>query len=233
MPREIMLGKERFLPEPRNTRGWPKNRRQLDWALLVVRDDMPRGAAARRVYGEHVSDKHIFTLGRQLLPFMAHLQEVKNAIAERAFEVSTERILRESAAIALADRVTFSRAVTIKGRKRFIGKPPDELTQVQRISIREWSEHEVETDDGTEIDFRYQLHGKQAAIEFIGKHLGMLSEKLLVEMVARRAAQNTTDYSNVPTPTIEDAIRQLTELKERLKDDHAIVGESMPVASAE
>jgi hypothetical protein len=217
-----MLGDERFLPEPRNTRGWPRNRRQLEWALHVVRDGMTYTDAAKLVYDTVHSSQVGSELAKRIAPFISFLQERKNAIAEREFGVTTERVLREVSAVALADKISFVRPVLIKGVARYIGKDPSQLTNVQRIAVHSWTETVIETDSGSEIDYRYRLHGKQPALDFLGKHLGMLSEKLLVEMMARRSAANSADYTNVSTDDLNAAIDTLKQLREQLKNSKAI-----------
>lgn len=225
----ITFAGERFLPEPRNTRGWPRNTRELEWALMIVRDGISRWGATKRI---GVSEPTGTALYKRLLPFITHLQEKKNALAERAFDATVERVLREVSAIALADRVSYVRPVIIGGVRRFIGRPPDELTPMQRVAVLSWEEVVVKTDDeGEQVDFRYTLHDKQPAMSFLGKHLGMLSEKVLVEMMAKRSAANVQDYTHVPTEQLEEAIEQLTAIKERLKDSRAIESTAVVVAS--
>lgn len=227
-----MLGNERFLPEPGNTRGWPRTRRQLEWALLVVRDGLPQSTAAKKVFGPGVSSRTPWELARNLRPFLLFLQEKKNALVEREFNVTTDRLLRESAAIALSDKTSYFRPVTIDGIERFIGKPPDELTDIQKIAVRSWSEAIVETDDGKMVDYRYRLHDKQASIEFLGKHMGMLSEKLMIQIMNKRQQDEIPDYSNVSQEDLDRAKQRLLEVKEMLADAQAIPGEATELTSA-
>lgn len=225
MNQALVFADERYLPEPGNTRGWPLNRKQLDWALAVVRDGLSALAAAKLVYGDRVSKRTPETLRIKLAPFLAHLQERKNALAEREFDASVERVLRESAAIALSDKLGYLRRVTINKLPRFIGKPPDQLTPMQRIAVHSHTEIEITTDEGPDIDYRYRLYGKQAAIEFLGKHLGMTSEKLLIEMTNRRMAAQIPDYTNVSTQDLKDAIATMLAIQEKMRDSQAIPGE--------
>jgi hypothetical protein len=215
----LMLGNERFLPEPHNTRGWPRTRKQLDWALLVVRDGLSWYGAARKIFS---NDQTGNLLGRKLAPFLAYLQERKNALAEREFDATNDRVLREVAAIGLADRLSFARPVMINNLRHWIGKDPADLTDVQRIAVHSWTSKEIPTDEGPQVDFRYRLHGKKAALEFLGKHLGMLSEHMLMEMISRRTANSIEDYSDVPTDQLALAIAKLEEIKDQLRTKNAI-----------
>lgn len=222
-PKQTLLaGQELLLPEPNNTRGWPKNPRQQEVAIKIVRDGLSPFAAVKEVYGARYANSHGYKLAHKLRPFIAFLQERKNALAEREFEASTERVLREISAIALSKLDTYKHKVFINGKARWIGKPPDELTDVQRIAVKGWTEVEVKTDGGVEIDYRYELYDKDKALPVLMKHLGMLSETLLVDMMSRRQQSERVDYSNVPTEVLEESLVALNATLERLKDARAI-----------
>lgn len=222
MQRALMLGNERFLPERGNTRGWPHNRRQLEFALCIVRDGLSPKAAYRKIYVGSNSDDSLNRLNRTLMPFLAYLQERKSALAEREFDVTNERLLREVSAVALANKVDYMRVVLVSGVRTFIGREPDTLTRMQQIAVSSWTAHPVETDHGPEIDYRYHLHPKRHAVDFLGRHLGMLSEKLLVEMMGRRNAQQVEDYSKVSNDDLNSAIDTLKLLKQKLANSAAI-----------
>lgn len=224
-----MLGNERFLPEPHNTRGWPRTRKQLDWALLVIRDGLTPYAASQKIFGGDASGR----LNRNLAPFLMYLRERKNALVAREFDATNERVLREVAAIGLADRISFTRPVMIDGLRYWIGKDPEDLTDMQRIAVHSWSAVKIETDDGPMVDFRYRLLGKRAALEFLGKHLGMLSENMLLEMISKRSAATIEDYSKVPTADLQRAIDQLQSIKEQLKTARAIDSTATELVPAE
>jgi hypothetical protein len=212
-------------PEPGNTRGWPRNARQVKFALLLVRDGLGSTEAYRVAFGKERDGLAARRLRAQLRPFLLFLQEQKNLVMEREFEVTIEKLVREAASIALADRTTYYMQTSIEGMPKFVGKPPDELTPIQRLAVKSWTETQVLTDDGPLISYEYVLHDREHARQFLGKHLGMLSETLLVDMISRRQAAESLDLSHLPTEQLDKIQGQLEEIQEQLKDAGAIAGE--------
>lgn len=193
--------------EPRNERGWPKTNRQLEWAYLHVVEGMSAYSAALKAgYSSDTAKAKSHLLPRLLAPFIAHLQGHKNRVVESDLEVTVEHVLREAAAIALADVIGFKRVVRINGLERWIGKTPSDLTRTQRMAVHSWVEAEVVTDDGVEIDYCYRLHNKEKALSFVGRHLGMFSETLILDARNTRDDVAFVDHSNVPDNVLASAI---------------------------
>lgn len=191
----------------RNTRGWPKNDRQARWAWLHVMDGLSAHAAALEAgYTPETAKAKSHTLVKRLRPYLEHLQRLKNETADRQFEVTVERLLREVAAIGFADRISFVRRVQVKGQPHFIGIAPDLLTPMQRLAVRGWKETSVDTDDGVEVNYDYELHDKMAALTFLGRHLGMLSDVMIVARQAQQRESRRPDYSDVPSAALEEAL---------------------------
>ncbi len=113
---------------------------------------------------------------------VASLDELKNELRERNM-VSVERTLQELAKIAHADIKDFlsfgtemteigwnnTENIPILGYKQVVEvKPSDEVdgSLISEVSISK---------DGT---FKFKLHDKMAALDKIGKHLGMFTDKM-------------------------------------------------------
>ena len=65
--------------EPRNTRGWPRTKLQLNFALNVVQHSMKPYPAMRAAgYSKNTSVVKSHKMAANLRPFLAFLQEKKN-----------------------------------------------------------------------------------------------------------------------------------------------------------
>jgi len=98
---------------------------------------------------------------------------VDRAIAERSKRtgVNQDRIVQELAKIAFADMGTFvswnENGITLLAS--------DGLEESDTASVQEITEVEVVTDEYTKKNTKLKLHDKQAALEKLGKHLGMFT----------------------------------------------------------
>ena len=105
-----------------------------------------------------------------------------------------------------------------------------ELTNPQALAVESWTVQEVKTDDGTELDYKYVLHDKHSALVNLGRHLGMFSEKLMLDLNMRQSQARAIDFSAMPQDELELVIKTLTEIQEKAAKARAIEGESHPVA---
>lgn len=218
--------------EPGNTRGWPKTKRQLDWALNVVEKQMDYQAAAIAAgYARSSAQKWSFKMVDTLRPFLAYLQQKKNAIVERDFEVTTNRVLREITALAMSNHANYIRRVMVNGKPYWAGKPIDELSETEQVAVKSYTVGYVTTDDEGEVpDFKYELHDKPQNVFMLGKHMGMFNEKIMLELGHREAQAKRFKFSELPTEEIELIMETLEKFKRKAleagKDANAIPGEA-------
>ncbi|KKK51869.1 hypothetical protein LCGC14_3110670, partial [marine sediment metagenome] len=133
-------------------------------------------------------------LAAQLRPFFAFLQEKKNEVAAAHYDATTTRILHEMSAIGLQNVKDYIRMVKVNGVLRPIGRPINELTDPQALAVESWETEEIKTDDGLALNFKYILHDKASALVNLGRHLGMFSEKLLLDLNMRQSQARSLDF---------------------------------------
>jgi len=130
-----------------------------------------RGETISRAYvlaGYKENDANATNLSR--LPHIAErIQEIKGRAADRA-QVTAERVLRELARLGFAD---ITEAVSVSRGKVKI-KDTKDLDPDLRAAIAEIRAGR----DGTVVKF----HDKVAALEKLGKHLGMFKDSLDVHL---------------------------------------------------
>lgn len=218
---------ERIEFEPRNTRGWPKNQMQLDWALYHIKDSMSGYAAAIRAgYAPQTANKKSYQFTQQMKPFLAFLQERKNQQVERRYDVTTTRVLRSITAIAFSKHSDYVRRVTKDGLPYWVGKPVDELSEEAQLAVQSYEIHYIKTDnEGTVPDFKYTLYDRPQSQFALGKHLGMFNEKIMLELSHREAQAKRTKFSELPTETIQEIMSTLQAFKEMARNATAIPGE--------
>ncbi len=217
--------------EPRNTRGWPRTKKQLDFALNVVQYAMtPHSAMLAAGYTKNTAKVTSHKLASNLRPFLAFLQEKKNEVAAAHYDVTTDRVLREMAAIGLQNHKDYIRAVKVDGVTRLIGRPLNELTDQQALAVDSWEAVDIVTDDGKDIDYKYVLQDKLQGLVNLGRHLGMFSEKLMLDLNMRQSQARSLDFSALPQDELEEVIEILSKIREKVAKARAIEGESHPVA---
>lgn len=222
--------------EPRNTRGWPKTRQQLDWALAYSTEGLsPHDAALKAGYSAQYAHKKAFKLATLMNPFLVSLQERKNELADRRYNSSTTRVLDEITAMAFMNHADYVREVTIKGLPYLIGIPLKELSDREQLCVQSWKIVSVETDDGPALDYQYVLSDKAQNLFMLGKHLGMFNEKIMLELTHRQAMARRVQFSDLPTEKIEEIMETLKRFKELAMNGEAIEGTAVevvePVAS--
>ncbi len=217
--------------EPRNTRGWPRTKLQLNFALNVIQLTMkPHPAMLAAGYSKHTAHIKSHKLAAQLRPFFTFLQEKKNEVAAAHYDATTTRILHEMSAIGLQNVKDYIRVVKVNGCVRLIGKPVTELTEPQALAVESWEAVPLKTDDGEEFDYKYVLHSKASALVNLGKHLGMFSEKLMLDMNMRQTQARAIDFSAMPQDKLEAVIKLLEGIQEDAAKARAIEGEYQPVS---
>lgn len=212
---------------PRNTQGWPRTKQQLDFALNVVQLAMkPHPAMLAAGYAKRTANQESHKLAAKLRPFLAFLQEKKNEQAAKHYEVTNTRILREMSAIGLQNVKDYITVVQINNLPRLIGKPVNELTDQQALAVESWEVVEMQGDDGPVMDYQYVLHNKMQGLVNLGRHLGMFSEKLMLDLNMRQAQSESIDFSAMPQDELELVIKTLTEIQDNARKARAIEGES-------
>ena len=200
--------------EPNNTRGWPKNKRQLLWAKARVQDGKSAMQAARSAgYSESFANQRAHKLDKTMAPFLGFLQEKKNTMADARYDANTVRVLREITAIAFSNIQDYVIPVVFCDVAMLIGKPVDKLSNEAALAVKSYTTEIVETDDGQKLDYKYILYNKRSALVDLGRHLGMFNERILLEMKHRHAHVHRIDFSSVPTEDLEKIITTLEEFK--------------------
>ncbi len=225
---------EQIKVEPRNTRGWPKNQLQLDWALAHITEGLSVHAAALKAgYSPGTAQKVSYQLVDKMGPFLGFLQEKKNALAERRYNASTTRVLDEITAMAFMNHADYVREVSIDGIPHLIGIPLTELKDREQLAVQSWKIVKISTDDGPALDYQYVLADKAQNLFMLGKHLGMFNEKIMLELTHRQAMARRVRFSDLPTDKIEEIMETLQEFKELALNGKAIEGTATLVEPAE
>lgn len=120
------------------------------------------------------SVKNAGKIGPELLGKTRIKQAVDKALAARSRRtgITQDRVLAELAKIAFADMSTFVRW----GPDGITLVPSDTLDGDDTACVSEISEVEIQTDFGTKKTTKIKLHDKRAALEALGKHLGLFKD---------------------------------------------------------
>lgn len=212
---------------PGNTKGWPRTKLQLVFALNVVQEAMnPHAAMVAAGYAKNSSKVRSHELAANLRPFLAFLQEKKNEVAATHYDATTTRILHEMSAIGLQNIKDYIRVVKVEKLPQLIGRPVNELTDSQALAVASWEKHPIKTDDGPDFDYKYVLHDKASALVNLGRHLGMFSEKLMLDLNMRQSQARSLDFSAMPQDELELVIKTLEGIQQKAAKARAIEGES-------
>ena len=116
-------------------------------------------------------EKSAAVLANRLLRKVKIQEKIQKAMAEREkrTEITQDRVLREIANLAFTDRTGI---VNLK-KNRVIIQDFEELTPEQRACVAGVKE----TKYGIEVSF----YNKEKALEMLGRHLGMFTEKVEVK----------------------------------------------------
>lgn len=145
--------------------------------------DLNATAAAERA---GYSKKTAYSIGQENLskPVIKEYLQKRQADRERRTEITQDRVLQELAKIGFADiksYLAFKTALTTVGHDDD-GNPIFDYAQVIELNDSEEVDgapiSEVSLKDGT---LKFKLHDKVAALEKIGRHLGMFNDKLKIE----------------------------------------------------
>ncbi len=189
----------------------------------------PHAAMINAGFSEKTAKIKSHELAKKLRPFMAFLQERKNEVASTHYDVTTDRILREMSAIGLQNVKDYIRVVKVNGVPQLVGKPVSDLTDPQALAVASWQKEPIETDDGLDFDYKYVLHDKAHALVNLGKHLGMFSEKLMLDLNMRQSQAKALDFSAMPQDELEGVIKTLEGIQEKAAKARAIEGESKQI----
>ena len=160
------------------------------------------------------SQKNAFKIGSDLLQKNTVNQQLTKRMQDREArtEITQDKVLNELAAIAFSNGSDFAKVTTKIQKKpviKMIGKKTvfvfDEKTGEQLFEEYEWQEVEIKNTDDLDSDKKKSLlsikqgkHGievssydKTKALELIGKHLGMFTDK--VELSGSLAVEMNDD----------------------------------------
>jgi phage terminase small subunit len=141
----------------------PKRQRFIEEYMIDLNATQ---AAIRAGYKE----KTAYSIGQALLKILE--AEITRALAERSkrTEVTADRVVRELARIAFTD----TRQIFMWGPDGVTLRPSDELTDDEAAIVAEVSETKSETGGSIKV----KRFDKLKALELLGKHLGMFTDKV-------------------------------------------------------
>jgi hypothetical protein len=90
-------------------------------------------------------------------------------------EVTVRRIAAEFSVIAFSNLLDYLEPIEIGGKRRFIGKAPDKLTETQARAVARMRVVEINEKGFVFYDHQYELHGKSVALSELAKYMGMYS----------------------------------------------------------
>ena len=129
-------------------------------------------AAIRAGYSVNNADK----IGSELLGKTRVAEEIGKALAERSKRtgINADRIVHELAKIAFfnpANVVNFDTSTVKKDASM------DDLACIQSVKVKK-----IPTEEGDIIEREIKFYDKNRALEQLGKHLGMFTDKFKVDM---------------------------------------------------
>lgn len=199
------------LPKPLGTgTGWPKTSKQRKLVWLVVVEGMAVKAAAEKAgYSKGTAMKRSHALFNAASRYAEQLQQSKNQIIEKKFEVTVDSVVDELTYLAFASLKDFITVIDFNGMKRAIGKPINELTEQQGRAIESWEVRELkcQVTKKTHLDYRYTLYSKDGSLMQLGKHLGMFNDKMIIER--RMVKVHKVDLTDVPDAVLEKWMGEL------------------------
>lgn len=128
--------------------------------------DLNATAAARRAgYSAKTADR----IGPELLgkPWVSEAIQAAMAERSRRTAITQDRVLNELAAVAFANGADFARVTDIYGAVEFV--PTEKLDPEKKKAVASIKQGQF----GTEV----KTYDKIRALELLGKHLGMFSDK--------------------------------------------------------
>lgn len=201
------------LPKPLGTgTGWPKTSKQRKLCWLVVVEGLSVKAAAEQAgYSKLSARNRSHELFNACSRYAEQLQQSKNQIIEKKFEVTVDSVVDELTYLAFASLKDFVTVIDFNGMKRAIGKPINELTEQQGRAIESWEVRELTcpVTKAKYLDYRYTLYGKDGSLMHLGKHLGMFNDKMIIER--RMVKVHKVDLSDVPDNVLEKWMGELTK----------------------
>lgn len=129
-------------------------------------------AAIRAGYSVKNADK----IGSELLGKTRIAEEVGKALAERSKRtgINADRIVQELAKIALVnpdDVINFATATVKANAKK------DDLAAIASVKVKT-----IPTEDGDIVEREVKFYDKNRALEQLGKHLGMFTDKFKMNL---------------------------------------------------
>lgn len=151
-------------------------------------------AAIRAGYSVKNADK----IGSELLG----KTRVSNAISEqmavrsRRTGINADRVVRELAKIAF---VNASDVICTHDASVLIGATRDDTAAIASIKVKT-----IPTDDGTITEREVKFYSKDKALELLGKHLGMFTDKFKVEGAIPVVISDDLDEDDEP-PVLDNS----------------------------
>lgn len=182
--------------------GYPSNKRQQDFMVYHVVEKIHQiEAAIKAGYSKLYAKKRATTLYNSMLPYAAELQDHKSEFVAERLDVTIDRIADELACIGFVNPKDYINVRNIAGDLYIFGKPINELTDTQARAIQSWSVEEVEISKKKYQDYRYIFYDKRGALRDMGQHLGMYTERMILE--ARVTQVETINLKGVPDSELE------------------------------
>lgn len=177
--------------------GYPSNKRQSDFMVFVVVEGMGKPEAALKAgYSESFAQKRAGHLYNTMQAYALELHEHNREVVAERHGLSIDRITDELAAIGFVNPKDYIVLRNIDGQLFLFGKPLNELTDEQARAIESWEVKSHKIGNKYYADYRYKFYDKRGALRDMGQHLGMYTERMILE--ARVTQVESVDLSGVP-----------------------------------
>lgn len=130
-------------------------------------------AAIRAGYAEKTAAQIAYNLLRRG-DVQEALQEARD-VQEKRTNITSDRILRELARIAFADASDYAKVVSNGQLQAVELTPTEDLSLDQRAALASIEE--------TQFGIKVRTHDKVKALELLGKHLGIFTEKISIAAI--------------------------------------------------
>lgn len=153
--------------------------KQNRFVLEYIVDHNATAAAIRAGYSKKTAGQ----FAHNLLQHDDIQAAIDDAIAaqEKRTLVTADRVVRELARIAFADAGDYTQVVTIDEGKQGVPKQIVVLTPTARLSADQRAA--IAGMEDTQAGIKLRLHDKVKALELLGKHLGIFTEKISIAAI--------------------------------------------------
>jgi phage terminase small subunit len=199
--------------------GRPLTDKQKMFVLEYLVDLNATQAAIRAGYSKKTA-RFIATENLSKPYLQEAIQEAQKELAKKS-GISPERVLAELAKIGFADikqYLEYRTAKSVVGHDEVNGEPIIDYTQIIDVIDSSQVDGSVISEvsiskDGT---FKFKLHDKMAALDKIGKHLGMFTDKM--ELTGKDGGPIETTVTDLTTDQLKAKAAQLLGIKPQITD---------------